>query len=79
MVVHGPFGLIGMLDLYRDTMGNTDPEAIPKSINYRAMTPLYVDEKYRIILNKDSESEGAWKTEIYDSFGRIGSKGTIQA
>lgn len=76
LVVHGPFGLIGMLDLFRDTNASSNPEYVPKTMSYRAQSPLYVDEKYRVILNRD-EGEGKWKTEIYDSFGKVASKGTI--
>ena len=76
LVVHGPFGLIGMLDLFRDTNAHADPEYAPESITYRAQSPLYVNEKYRIILDKE-EGDGKWKTEIYDSFGKVASKGTI--
>ena len=76
LVVHGPFGLIGMLDLYRDTQASENPESMPKMMSYRAQSPLYVDEQYRVLLNK-GDGEGKWKTEIYDSFGKVASKGTI--
>jgi hydroxyacyl-ACP dehydratase HTD2-like protein with hotdog domain len=79
-VVHGPLNLINMLDFWRDTARNGDTEAVPKSIAYRAMSPLYVGEPYRILLEQnaagDTKGEG-WKTEIWDSFGKQSMKGTI--
>jgi hydroxyacyl-ACP dehydratase HTD2-like protein with hotdog domain len=83
-VVHGPLNLINKLDLWRDTARNGDMEAVPKCITYRAMSPLYVGETYRILLdgsgqhkaNEDANSD-EWKTEIWDSFGKQSMKGTI--
>lgn len=79
-VVHGPLNLINMLDFWRDTVRDGDAEAVPKSIAYRAMSPLYVGEPYRLLLEKntvgESGSEG-WKAEIWDSFGKQSMKGVI--
>lgn len=80
-VVHGPLNLINMLDLWRDTARGGSEEAVPKSIAYRAMSPLYVGEPYRILLEKGmgkESSEGGWKAEIWDSFGKQSMKGTIE-
>jgi hydroxyacyl-ACP dehydratase HTD2-like protein with hotdog domain len=85
-VVHGPLNLINMLDFWRDTAREGDTEAVPTSITYRAMSPLYVGETYRILLdesgkhkaNEDANS-GEWTTEIWDSFGKQSMKGTIVA
>ena len=81
LVVHGPIGLMNILDFYRDVNGHGSPEAVPKSITYRAMAPLYVGEKYRVILEKEEASgqddRPTWKAEIYDSFGRVAVKATI--
>lgn len=71
-VVHGPLNLIHMLDLWRDSAKGGDEEALPRSIAYRAMAPLYVGEPYRIILEEDEGKVGEsrkWKAEIWDSFG----------
>ncbi|KAF1830374.1 hypothetical protein BDW02DRAFT_573070 [Decorospora gaudefroyi] len=83
-VVHGPLNLINMLDFWRDTSRNGDTEAVPRSIAYRAMSPLYVDEDYRILLEKENGEvrvEGGerseWRAEIWDSFGQQSMKGTI--
>ena len=82
-VVHGPLNLINMLDFWRDTSKSGDIEAVPKSISYRAMSPLYVAEPYRILLESsvaEQREKGAntyWKLEIWDSFGNQSMKGAI--
>lgn len=76
LVVHGPIPLLGMLDLYRDTLAKDDPESVPKSISYRAMAPLYYKEPFRIVLEQQ-EGEGKWKVETHSSFGNVASKGSI--
>ena len=80
-VVHGPLNLINMLDLWRDTTKNVSEESVPRSIAYRAMSPLYVGEPYRILLEQEAgQSEtgvGSWKAEIWDSFGKVAMKGTV--
>ena len=79
-VVHGPLNLLNILDLYRDTNAQGKPESVPKAIAYRAMSPLYVGEKYRIMLDKTSSTEedrGQWNADITDSFGKTSVKATI--
>ncbi|KAF2797477.1 hypothetical protein K505DRAFT_405729 [Melanomma pulvis-pyrius CBS 109.77] len=78
-VVHGPLNLINILDFWRDTARNGNVEAVPKSIAYRAMSPLYSGEPYRILLEKEGggEKKDGWKAEIWDSFGKISMKGAI--
>lgn len=77
-VVHGPLNLINMLDLWRDTARGLEAEAMPKSIAYRAMSPLYVGDLYRILLQKDGDvGKGTWRAEIWDSFGKQAMKGSI--
>jgi hydroxyacyl-ACP dehydratase HTD2-like protein with hotdog domain len=76
-VVHGPLNLISMLDLWRDTCRNGDEGTVPKSVTYRATSPLYVGEPYRILLEKGEKEKGQWTAEIWDSYGKVGMKGTI--
>ncbi|KAF2715801.1 hypothetical protein K504DRAFT_365551 [Pleomassaria siparia CBS 279.74] len=78
-VVHGPLNLINMLDFWRDTAHAEEKGTLPKSIRYRAMSPLYMSEPYRILLHKEekSEKDGEWNAEIWDSYGKIGMKGII--
>ncbi|KAF2822997.1 hypothetical protein CC86DRAFT_372748 [Ophiobolus disseminans] len=79
-VVHGPLNLINMLDFWRDTARGGDDGAVPRGIAYRAMSPLYVGETYRILLERGGKlgnGGGEWKAEIWDSFGKQSMKGTI--
>ena len=82
LVVHGPIPLLGILDLYRD-VNESSPEQVPRTISYRAMSPLYVNEQYRVVLEKDaSQQQGdraSWMAEVTDSFGKTNSKATIVA
>ncbi|XP_014550835.1 hypothetical protein COCVIDRAFT_114479 [Bipolaris victoriae FI3] len=82
-VVHGPLNLINMLDFWRDASKSGDMEMVPKSIAYRAMSPLYVEEPYRILLKNSSTEhhstagQGEWSAEVWDSFGKQSMKATI--
>lgn len=88
-VVHGPLNLINILDFWRDLARGSEEGAVPKSIAYRAMSPLYVGEPYRILLDTVEGQqqyrmlEGCekdrrdWKAEIWDSFGKQSMKATI--
>ncbi|KAF2135046.1 hypothetical protein P153DRAFT_279757 [Dothidotthia symphoricarpi CBS 119687] len=80
-VVHGPLNLIHMLDFWRDTAKSGDTQAVPQSVTYRAMSPLYVREPYRILLEKDIIRVGQegpeWKADICDSYGKISMKALI--
>ncbi|USP74976.1 hypothetical protein yc1106_02250 [Curvularia clavata] len=82
-VVHGPLNLINMLDFWRDTSKSGDTEAAPASIAYRAMSPLCVEEPYRILLKKGSigqhneDGSREWNAEIWDNFGKQSMKATI--
>ncbi|KAF2274059.1 uncharacterized protein EI97DRAFT_435430 [Westerdykella ornata] len=79
-VVHGPLNLINILDFWRDTARGSEEGAIPRSISYRAMSPLYVGEKYRLLLERTTgkEENGGWKATIWDSFGKRSLKGAIE-
>ncbi|KAL1602194.1 hypothetical protein SLS59_004881 [Nothophoma quercina] len=81
-VVHGPLNLINILDFWRDTAKGGSSEAAPKSIAYRAISPLYMGEHYRILLgqsgaNEQSNKNGEWTADIWDSYGKQSMKGTI--
>ena len=77
-VVHGPLNLINMLDFWRDCKEGGD-QKVPSSIRYRAMSPLYVGERYRLCMERviDEDGDGKWEAEIWDSFGRVGMRGAI--
>ncbi|KAF1948777.1 hypothetical protein CC80DRAFT_458708 [Byssothecium circinans] len=77
-VVHGPLNLINILDLWRDSMGKDGEGSVPRSVAYRALSPIYVREKYRILMGReDGVREGRWEAELWDGFGKVGMKGTI--
>ncbi|KAF2743362.1 hypothetical protein M011DRAFT_471515 [Sporormia fimetaria CBS 119925] len=76
-VVHGPLNLINMLDFWRDRARNAEEDAVPKSIAYRAMSPLYVMEPYRILLENDKDDKARWQAGIWDSYGKQSMKASI--
>ena len=82
VVVHGPMNLMSMLDLWRDKaaehgMAKEDTGLVmPKSIDYRATSPVYAGEAYRVLLDMDMKNE---KTEIrvVSDDGTVCAKGTV--
>lgn len=59
--MHGPLNLISILDLWRDTRassgsaGGGTEKAMPERITYRATSPLYVEDEYRIVLEEGGD------------------------
>lgn len=74
LVVHGPLNLINMVNLWRDVKGG---DVQPKKITYRATSPLYAGEKYRVMM--DDEVDKISQVKIVDSYGVISMLGTIEA
>lgn len=78
IVVHGPLNLISILDFWRDVRGNggsTSSLIVPESIAYRATSPLYADEEYRIVLEEDGNNG---KVQIYAPSGAVAMKADIK-
>lgn len=80
LVVHGPLNLISILDLWRDTRSGTsesdDPALfLPESISYRATSPLYAEDEYRVVL--EEEGDGA-KVQIFNPEGVVAMKADIK-
>lgn len=78
IVVHGPLNLISILDLWRDVRGKTsaDPALLlPESISYRATSPLYAEDEYRVVL--EEEGDGA-KVQIFNPEGVVAMKAEIK-
>jgi hydroxyacyl-ACP dehydratase HTD2-like protein with hotdog domain len=73
-VVHGPLNLINMLDLWRDTRAGHG-EATPRSIEYRALSPVYAEEPYRAVL--ENLDTGAASVKLWAADGKLAMKGTI--
>lgn len=82
--MHGPLNLISILDLWRDTRsatqsaGNSKDLAsiVPERIAYRATSPLYVEDEYRIVLEEGSDGVG--NVRILAPGDVIGMKAEIQ-
>lgn len=49
---------------------------LPKKVTYRATSPLYVGETYKILMGK--ETRGVLEVRIMDKFGMVGMKGSIE-
>ncbi|KAJ5834575.1 hypothetical protein N7447_000601 [Penicillium robsamsonii] len=76
IVVHGPLNLISILDLWRDTRQNFKDSTliIPERITYRATSPLYAGEEYRIVLEEGEST----KVEIIGPGEVVAMKAEIQ-
>lgn len=74
LVVHGPLNLINMVNLWRDVQGR---DVVPKKVTYRATSPLYAGEKYRVVMD---ETQGkVSEVEIVDSYGKTSMIGQIES
>lgn len=74
LVVHGPLNLINMVDFWRDVRGG---DIFPKKITYRATSPLYAGEKYRVVM--DEEENKVTAVKIVDSYGNTSMVGKIES
>lgn len=75
-MVHGPLNLINMLDFWRD-IREAEEGTVPKSISYRATSPLYVGEPYTIEMGE--EKEKIVEVSIVDWCGNVAMTGRIEA
>lgn len=83
IVVHGPLNLISILDLWRDTKGRGQGksvcdamEVVPRGISYRATSPLYAGDEYKIVLEEDGDLA---KVQILGPGGVVSMKAEIQS
>ncbi|TVY85073.1 Mesaconyl-C(4)-CoA hydratase [Lachnellula suecica] len=74
LVVHGPLNLINIINFWRDVNGG---KAVPRKVTYRATSPLYVGEPYRIVL--EEEKNKITEAKIVDSYGKVGMVGHIES
>ncbi|KAE8150534.1 hypothetical protein BDV25DRAFT_110509 [Aspergillus avenaceus] len=80
IVVHGPLNLISILDLWRDTRSTqgSDPALmLPENISYRATSPLFAEDEYRVVL--DEEGDGVGRVQIFDPKGTVAMKAEIKS
>lgn len=91
--MHGPLNLISILDLWRDVragkasgeLGSGDwgesglDSVYPEKIAYRATSPLYAEDEYRIVLDERNRSEDGKRSavEIITPDGNVGMKADI--
>lgn len=61
-----------MVNFWRDINGGS---AIPQKISYRATSPLYAGEPYRIVM--EDEVDKVTEVKIVDSFGNTSMVGKI--
>jgi len=64
-----------MVNLWRDAKGG-DSGLTPRKITYRATSPLYAGERYRIVL--DEETQKVSGVRIVDSYGKTSMVGKIE-
>jgi hypothetical protein len=63
-----------MVNLWRDVQGR---DVVPKKVTYRATSPLYAGEKYRVIV--DEEKGKVSEVKIIDSYGKTSMVGQIES
>lgn len=91
VVVHGPMNLIAILDLWRDEsisqgqgVGSTaaatvarDNVVFPQSIEYRATSPVYAGEAYRVVMNEADVGKREAEVQVVSNDGTLCMKGTV--
>jgi hydroxyacyl-ACP dehydratase HTD2-like protein with hotdog domain len=80
LVVHGPMNLIAMLDLWRDEVARvSDQEVVyPAGIDYRAVSPVYANEPYRVLAKKEATIQEVTEVKVVSNDGTLCMKGTIK-
>lgn len=76
IAVHGPLNLLHILDLWRDTRPKASCK-LPKSIKYRATSPVYAEEPYRIVL--EDKDGGHTEVKVWTNEGKVGMTAEIYA
>lgn len=82
-VVHGPMNLIAMLDLWRDESVNQgvgtgrNDLVFPQKIEYRATSPVYAGEPYRVLMNDDAVDKKDADVQVVSNDGTVCMKGTV--
>jgi hydroxyacyl-ACP dehydratase HTD2-like protein with hotdog domain len=88
VVVHGPMNLIAMLDLWRDErvvsqdqgVGSTAARnnlVFPQKIEYRATSPVYAGEAYRVTMNGEEVDKREAAVQVVSNDGTVCMKGTV--
>ena len=81
VVVHGPLNQISMLDLWRDHMveqgKSEDGVVYPKELFYRATSPVYAGEPYRILMPANASSSSEAEIQVISNDGTVCLKATM--
>lgn len=83
VVVHGPMNFLAMLDLWRDEMvkqgkaSSRDEIVYPKKVEYRATSPVYAGEGYRVLMSTERSGKET-EIQVVSNDGTICMKGTIR-
>jgi hydroxyacyl-ACP dehydratase HTD2-like protein with hotdog domain len=83
VVVHGPLNLIAMIDLWRDQavkqgLGKSRDEIVyPRKVDYRATSPVYAGEPYRVLMNEDGLSQSPTEVTVVSNDNTTCMKGTV--
>ncbi|KAH8816230.1 hypothetical protein F5884DRAFT_818336 [Xylogone sp. PMI_703] len=82
IVVHGPLNLVSIVDFWRDVLGGGQNDGVegmifPRKISYRATSPIYGGERYRIVMDEE-DADGGADVRIVDSYGNVGMVGKIE-
>jgi hydroxyacyl-ACP dehydratase HTD2-like protein with hotdog domain len=84
VVVHGPMNFLAMVDLWRDEMvkqghGKSRDEILhPQKVEYRATSPVYAGEGYRVLMDATSGGKES-EVQVVSNDGTKCMKGTITA
>jgi len=84
VVVHGPLNQISILDFWRDETvkyGKSGEDGIiyPKELFYRATSPVYAGEPYRILMPADAASIGQADIQVVSNDATVCMKATMHS
>lgn len=83
VVVHGPLNQLSMLDLWRDEMvkqgKSNDGIVYPKELFYRATSPVYAREPYRILMPADASCSSQADIQVVSNDGTVCMKGVMHS
>jgi hydroxyacyl-ACP dehydratase HTD2-like protein with hotdog domain len=69
IVVHGPLNMISILDFWRDAQ--EDSFVHPSRLDYRATSPIYVNEPYRILMDADAATKDVTDVLVVSDDGTV--------